>query len=452
MKQMPGVRKRRVSVGRILGGLVLIAGAVVVSIWPRASREPPSRFVGPAPALLDPDIRFIPVANFSTPTKWPDGKTPDAPSGFLVTRFAAGLDSPRWLHVLPNGDVLVAESSTAQHEPTSLYQTIGSWLLRRAGHKYKPSANRITLLRDSARKGIADTQSAFLADLHQPFGMELLGDKLFVGDTDALLSFEYRAGATHIDGSPTMLMGLPAGGYNNHWTRNVVKNRAGTKLYVTVGSGSDHAENGVDNEIRRADILELDPDGKNPRVFASGLRNPVGLDWAPGTDTLWAVVNERDMLGNDLAPDYLTSVREAGFYGWPDSYWGQHKDPRVKPERPDLVARAMAPDYALGNHVAPLGLTFYTAGLFPERYRGGAFIAEHGSWNRKPFAGYKVVYVPFRDGRPAGLPEDFLTGFMPADEPGTAYGRPVGIAVDTDGALLVADDVGDCVWRVAPSK
>jgi glucose/arabinose dehydrogenase len=450
----PKAEKRRVSTGlRMLGGLLLVAAALVVGVWPRASRESPSRFVGPDPTLLDPDIRLIPVVSFSTASQWPEGKTPDAPSGFVVTRFAAGLDHPRWLHVLPNGDVLVAESSTVQHEPTSLHQIVGSWLLRKAvGGSNKASANRITLLRDSTRQGVADTRTTFLADLHQPFGMELLGDKLYVGDTDALLSFDYTAGATRIDGPKATLMELPAGGYNNHWTRNIIKNRAGTKLYVTVGSGSDHAEHGVDNEIHRADILELDPDGKNLRVFASGLRNPVGLDWAPGTETLWAVVNERDMLGNDLAPDYLTSVREGGFYGWPYSYWGGHKDPRVQPERPDLAARAMAPDYALGNHVAPLGLAFYTADRFPERYRGGAFIAEHGSWNRKPFAGYKVVYVPFRDGRPAGPPEDFLTGFMPADEPGTAYGRPVGVAVDRDGSLLIADDVGDCVWRVEASN
>ncbi len=282
--------------------------------------------------------------------------------------------------------------------------------------------------------------------------MLVLGGTFYVADTDALLAFDYAPGSARIDGPPRTVMELPAGGYNNHWTRNVVANRAGTKLYVTVGSGSDHAENGMDNEALRADILELDPDGAHLRVFASGIRNPVGLAWAPGSETLWVVANERDMLGNDLVPDYLTSVRDGGFYGWPYSYWGSHLDPRVHAQRAGGVEGALAPDYALGSHVAALGLAFYTAERFPAHYRGGVFIGEHGSWNRKPFAGYKVVYVPFGDGRPAGPPEDFLTGFMPAGEPGTSYGRPVGVAVDAAGGLLVADDVGGCVWRVVPSK
>jgi glucose/arabinose dehydrogenase len=433
-------------------GLLAIAGLVVFSVTRTpTSHEAPERFVGPTPAILPPDEGIVPIVNFSTAAGWPAGKTPSAPEGFTVTRYAEGLDHPRWLYVLPDGDTLVAESSTLPREPKSIYDRIANDLQRKSG-AVKPPANRITLLRRTAGQSAAASQTTFLTGLHQPFGMLVLGSTLYVGDTDALLAFDDPPGSTRIEAAPRTVATLPAGGYNNHWTRNVVANRAGTKLYVSVGSGSDHSENGIGNEAQRADILELDPDGSHLRVFASGIRNPVGMAWAPGADVLWTVANERDMLGNDLVPDYLTSVRDGAFYGWPYAYWGAHPDPRVTPARPDEVARAIAPDYALGSHVAALGLAFYTADHFPARYRGGAFVAEHGSWNRKPFAGYKVVYVPFRDGHPSGPPEDFLTGFMPADEPGKSYGRPVGVVVDPDGALLVADDVGDCVWRVAASK
>lgn len=428
-----------------------VAFVLVVRECPSTSHEPIERLVGANPLLPAPDERFVPTLNFSTASGWPDGKVPAAPAGFIVTRYAAGLDHPRWLYVLPNLDVLVAEASTIPREPKSIHDRAQFSYQRRSG-EMKPSANRISLLRrrgggDAGARSV-DAPAPFLSGLHQPFGMALAGSKLYIADTDALLSFDYAVGTSHVDSAPQTLLALPAGGYNNHWTRNLIANRAGTKLYVTVGSGSDHAEDGLDQEAQRADILELNPDGSEVRVFASGIRNPVGLAWAPGAETLWTVVNERDMLGNDLAPDYLTRVVDGGFYGWPYSYWGGHLDPRVRPQRADLVARAIVPDYALGAHVAALGLVFYESDRFPSRYRGGAFIAEHGSWNRKPYAGYKVIFVPFRDGRPAGPPEDFLTGFMPAESPGTTYGRPVGLAVDGSGALLVADDVGNCVWRV----
>jgi glucose/arabinose dehydrogenase len=333
----------------------------------------------------------------------------------------------------------------------SIAQAVQIWLQRDAG-SVKDSANRITLLRDSRRRGTAAERFVFATNLNQPFGMVLLGDHFYVANTDGVWRFPYHGGDTHLEGPGEKVLDLPAGGYNNHWTRNLIADRAGTKLYVTVGSGSNVGENGIDNEFHRANILQFNPDGSGLRVFASGLRNPNGLAFAPGTDTLWAVVNERDMLGNDLVPDYLTRVKDGGFYGWPYSYWGKNVDERVKPQRPDLIATAITPDYALGAHVAALGLTFNTGDALPEQFRGGAFIGEHGSWNRRPFAGYKVVFVPFRDGQPIGKPEDFVTGFMPADQQGVAYGRPVGVAIDQTGALLVADDVGNAVWRIAVER
>jgi glucose/arabinose dehydrogenase len=299
---------------------------------------------------------------------------------------------------------------------------------------------------------MAEQRFVFASNLNQPFGMLLLNGNFYIANTDSVWRFPYRDGDTRLEGPGEKILDLPAGGYNNHWTRNLIANRAGTKLYVTVGSGSNVGENGIDSEFHRANILEFNPDGSGLRILASGLRNPNGLAFAPGTDTLWTVVNERDMLGNDLVPDYLTSIKNGGFYGWPYSYWGKNLDERVKPQRPDLVATAIAPDYALGSHVAALGLTFHTGDAFPQHFRGGAFIGEHGSWNRRPYSGYKVVYVPFRDGQPYGKPEDFITGFMPADRQGVAYGRPVGVAVDSTGALLIADDVGNTISRVAAER
>ena len=436
--------------GRWAAAAVVALAALLVVLFMIGGRSPPSdhEVVGADPQLPPPDRSLLPTINFSQAQPWPADKIPEAPAGFKVTRYASGLDHPRWLYVLPNGDVLVAESSTVPPETRSLGAFVQSWVQRNSG-TVKESANRITLLRDTQGAGIPDQRFVFASGLRQPFGMLLLDGQFYVANTDGVWRFPYRDGDTQLEGRGAKILDLPAGGYNNHWTRNIIADRAGGKLYVTAGSGSNVGENGIDNEFHRANILEINPDGSGLRVFASGLRNPNGLAFAPGTNTLWTVVNERDMLGNDLVPDFLTSVKDGGFYGWPYSYWGKTIDDRVSPQRPDLVATALAPDYALGAHVAALGLAFYAAKVFPEHFRGGAFIGEHGSWNRRPFAGYKVVYVPFRDEKPSGKPEDFLTGFTPQEKPGIAYGRPVGVAVDATGALLVADDVGKTVWRVA---
>jgi glucose/arabinose dehydrogenase len=444
----PRRRLRRVFVFLLAGALLAALGVGLLLIF---GREPPSTngdLVGAGVQLPAPVRSLVPTVNFSQAQPWPAGKQPIAPDGFRVTAYASGLDHPRWLYVLPNGDVLAAEASAVPRRDRSIAQVVQVWLQRNAG-SIKDNANRITLLRNVNKAGTAEQRFIFASGLNQPFGMFLLKGNFYVANTDGVWRFPYRDGDTHLEGSGEKILDLPAGGYNNHWTRNLIANRAGTKLYVTVGSGSNVGENGIDSEFHRANILEFNPDGSGLRVFASGLRNPNGLAFAPGTDTLWTVVNERDMLGNDLVPDYLTSVKDGGFYGWPYSYWGKNVDERVKPPRPDLVATAIPPDYALGSHVAALGLTFYTCEALPQHFRGGAFIGEHGSWNRRPFTGYKVVFVPFHEGRPNGNPEDFVTGFMPADQPGVTYGRPVGVAVDSTGALLIADDVGDTVWRVA---
>jgi glucose/arabinose dehydrogenase len=452
MKLAKPRRRLRPMFGSLFAAAVLVALGVGL-LW-IFGREPPSNrddLVGAGVQLPSPVRSLVPTINFSQAQPWPSGKLPMAPDGFRVTALAAGLDHPRWLYVLPNGDVLVAEASTVPRRDRSIAQTVQVWLQRNAG-SIKTSANRITLLRKVSEAGTAEQRFVFASNLNQPFGMLLLNGNFYVANTDGVWRFSYRDGDTQLEGPGEKILDLPAGGYNNHWTRNLIANRAGTKLYVTVGSGSNVGENGIDNEFHRANILEFNPDGSGLRVFASGLRNPNGLAFAPGTDTLWTVVNERDMLGNDLVPDCLTSIKDGGFYGWPYSYWGKTVDERVKPQRPDLVATAIVPDYALGAHVAALGLTFYTGDAFPQHFRGGAFIGEHGSWNRRPYSGYKVVFVPFRDGQPYGKPEDFLTGFMPADQQGVAYGRPVGVVVDSTGALLIADDVGGTVWRVAAER
>jgi len=402
-------RRLRLIFGSLLACAALLTlGVGLLLIF---GREPPSikgDLVGAGVQVPSPARSLVPTINFSEAQPWPDGKQPIAPEGFDVTAYASGLDHPRWLYVLPNGDVLVAEASTVPRRDRSIAQAVQVWLQRNAG-SIKDSANRITLLRDSRKAGTAEQRFVFASNLNQPFGMLLLGHNFYVANTDSVWRFPYRDGDTHLEGPGEKILDLPAGGYNNHWTRNLIADRAGTKLYVTVGSGSNVGENGIDNEFHRANILEFNADGSGLRVFASGLRNPNGLAFAPGTDTLWTVVNERDMLGNDLVPDYLTSVKDGGFYGWPYSYWGKNIDERAKPQRPDLVATAIVPDYALGAHVAALGLTFSTGDTFPDHFRGGAFIGEHGSWNRRPFAGYKVVYVPFRNGQPDGKPEDFVT-------------------------------------------
>ena len=423
------------------------AVAVVVAL-PAASaiaQTPISEMpgIGPAPKLPEPD-QSASAVNFSRVIGWPEGRGPVAPEGFQVEAFGAGLDSPRWLHVLPNGDVLVAEARTLpkSDRPAEIQEGLA------AAGSVGVSPNRLTLLRDGDGDGTAEVRETFVEYLNQPFGMALVGDELYVANTDGVVRFPYREGQTRIDAPGELILPLPAGGYNNHWTRNIIASPDGQKLYVSVGSASNVGEYGMDEEIRRANILEINPDGSGEKVFASGLRNPNGMDWAPETSALWTAVNERDGLGDDLVPDYITSVRDSGFYGWPYSYYGQNEDPRRAGERPDLVARAIVPDYALGSHTASLGLLFYDGGSFPERYRGGAFVGQRGSWNRSDFSGYKVVFVPFDGGQPSGAPEDFLTGFIADPERGEAYGRPVGLALLPDGSLLVADDAGNTVWRV----
>lgn len=385
---------------------------------------------GPNPQLPEPYATDS-VRRSADVIGWPDGAMPTAPEGFRVQRFAGGLDNPRSLYVLPNGDVLSAEAKT------KIAGIIGS------------SADQITLMRDGDGDGLAETKTVFLDGLKRPFGITLIGDSLYVANTDGVYVYPYTTGATRIEAEGKKILNLPAGGYNHHWTRNLLASPDNEKIYVSVGSASNNAEYGLDEEIRRANILEINPDGSGEKIFASGLRNPVGMDWNPADGTLWSVINERDKLGDGLVPDYMTAVRDGGFYGWPFSYFGQHPDPRMKGQRPDLVAQAISPDYALGSHTAPLGLAFYDGTMFPARYRNGAFIAQHGSWNHSSFVGYKVIFVPFREGKPLKPAEDFLTGFMKDQESGDVYGRPVSIAVGPDGALLVADDAGDAIWRVS---
>ncbi|MGE0719495.1 MAG: sorbosone dehydrogenase family protein [Alphaproteobacteria bacterium] len=426
-----------------------LCAALAVAACGDTAALPEDASTGPDPVLPAPSAPLIPTVNIASATGWPDGRRPRPAAGLAVTPFASGLDHPRWLYVLPNGDVLVAESNAPErpeHAPGIkgwVFDTIQSW----AGAGV-PSANRITLLRDGDGDGTAELKSAFLVGLNSPFGMTLVDDSLYVANTDAIVRFPYVEGATRIDAPGEKLADLPAGPLNHHWTKNVIASPDGARLYATVGSNSNIAENGLAKEEGRAAILAIDRATGRSRVFASGLRNPNGLDWEPQSGVLWTVVNERDELGSDLVPDYLTAVRDGGFYGWPFSYWGQHVDTRVSPQNPGLVARALRPDYALGNHVAPLGLVFAEGAALPAAYSSGAFVGLHGSWNRRPRSGYKVVFVPFAGGRPSGPPADVLTGFVDAaaDE---AMGRPVGVAIDGRGGLLVADDVGNVVWRVS---
>lgn len=380
------------------------------------------------------------VQNYSKVIGWPAGKTPVAPAGFTVTKFADSLDNPRWIYVAPNGDIFVAESNT----PHSTLEKITG---------QKRSADRITLFRDANNDGVAEIRSVYLKGLNKPFGMLVLNNSFYVANTGNVMQFPYNAAANaiNIKDKGKEIIKLPSG--PRHWTRNIIANEAGSKIYIAVGSSSNVAENGIDKETRRADILEVNPDGTGERVYASGLRNPVGMDWAPRTNMLWTAVNERDELGDNLVPDYLTSVKEGGFYGWPYSYYGQHVDPRMKDKLDNqLVSKAIVPDVALGNHTASLGLAFYKAKSFPANYQGGAFIGQHGSWNSSVFTGYKVVYIPFSNGKPSGKMQDFLTGFIADESKKEVYGRPVGVAVLKDGSLLVADDAGNCLWRVAATK
>jgi glucose/arabinose dehydrogenase len=435
---------------------ILLAVWIGVLTLPLAACNDPQDTVtaeqsfGPSPTLPAPQKSWIPTVNVATATGWPAGGKPTAANGMAVNAFATGLDHPRSLYVLPNGDVLVAETNAPPKPDDG--KGIKAWATRlvmgRAGANTS-SANRITLLRDSDGDGTAETKTVFLEGLNSPFGMVLVGNDFYVADSDAILKFPYHDGDTKITVSGVKLTDLPAGTINHHWTKDLTASPDGTKLYATVGSNSNVGENGIAAEKDRAGVLEIDRASGASRVFASGLRNPNGPSWQPQSGALWVTVNERDELGNDLVPDYMTSVKDGGFYGWPYSYYGQHVDVRVDPQRPDLVAKAIVPDYALGAHTASLGLTFNTGNLFPQDMAGGAFVGQHGSWNRKPRAGYKVIFVPFANGKPAGGPQDVLTGFLNAD--GEAQGRPVGVKIDKQGALLVADDVGNAVWRVTPS-
>ena len=412
---------------------------------------PVSAGTGPHPTLPRPSTSLIPTVNVATARGWPAGAMPTAAAGTAVSAFARDLDHPRWLYVLPNGDVLVAETNGPPRPADA--KGIKGYFFKRFQKKAGagvPSANRITLLRDSDGDGIAETRSVLLAGLESPFGMALVGNTLYVANADSLVRFPYSTGDIHITAPGVKVSDLPGGPINHHWTKNVIASADGSKLYVSVGSNSNVAENGMDEEAGRAAIWEIDAKTGTHRIFASGLRNPVGMTWEPESGALWVSVNERDELGSDLVPDYMTAVRDGGFYGWPFSYYGQHVDARVEPQRPDLVATALVPDFALGPHTASLGLTSSLGSTLPSPFDHGMFVGQHGSWNRTPASGYKVIFVPFAAGKPSGDPVDVLTGFL--DQFGDALGRPVGVAIDKRGALLVADDVGNVVWRVTKAR
>jgi len=442
------------AVSTVVRTMALLTVALCLATGQACSQESHPSFastLGIKPSLPPPDKALVPTINVAKAAGWPDGKAPVAAQGLRVTAFATGLAHPRWVYVLPDGGVLVAETSAPERpdEGKGFRGRIMSFFMKRAGSA-EPSANRIALLRDDDRDGVAETRSVFLAELNSPLGMALVGDSFYVANTDGIVRFPYEAGQTAIAVPAVNITDLPAGTRNHHWTKNIVASRDGSRLYATVGSNSNAAENGMEVEEGRAAIWEVSPADGSKRLFATGLRNPNGMDWEPDTGVLWTVVNERDELGNDLVPDFLTSVRDGAFYGWPYSYFGAHVDDRVKPPRPDLVASAISPDYSLGSHVAALGVAFSDGKTLGPPFASGAFIGQHGSWNREPRSGYNVVFVRFEGGKPAGEPVEILTGFITED--GTAYGRPVGVAVDGRGGLLVVDDVGDTVWRVVASQ
>ena len=428
---------------RSISMLALLAGALAAC--GTTADAPVSIGYGPSPELPAPSNNLLPVVNVQEATGWPEGAIPVAADGLSVQAFATGLDHPRWLHVLPNGDVLVAETNAPPRPEDG--DGIRGFFMKQAMEKAGaavPSANRISLLRDRDGDGVADEKHAFLTGLNSPFGMQLVGDTLYVANTDAIVAFPYEAGATEITAPGETLTSLPAGPINHHWTKNILASEDGTKLYATVGSNSNIAENGMEAEEGRAAIWEVDIATGEKRLFATGLRNPNGLAWA-SDGSLWTAVNERDELGNNLVPDYVTSVQDGAFYGWPWSYYGQTVDARVKPANPDMVAAAIPPDYALGSHTASLGIEFANGANLGETFSEGLFVGQHGSWNRKPAVGYKVVFVPFNGAQPSGMPVDVLTGFLDGNK---ARGRPVDVALANDGALLVTDDVGNIVWRV----
>jgi glucose/arabinose dehydrogenase len=437
-----------VLVAMLAANLVLVASAQQSEPKPGVATEAAPAGFGENPSMPAAKHNWLPTVRWSVANEpWAVGQRPNAAASLAVAAFARGLKHPRWLHVLPNGDVLVAEAATEPVASWSPRAIIQNMVQRRSGAIVE-NANRITLLRDKDGDGIAEEQMVFLEGLRQPFGMALIGEHLYVANTDSVMRFPYRNGDTRITDTGTKLLDLPVG---HHWTRALLASRDGSKLYVTVGSGSNVGENGLELEQGRATILELDIASGRSRTFASGLRNANGMALEPTTGTLWTVVNERDEIGDDVPPDYLTSVKDGGFYGWPYSYWGNHVDSRVQPARPDLVATAITPDYGLGTHTASLGLAYYGGSELPAPFRGGMFVGQHGSWNRSQYSGYKVIFVPFRDGRPAGNPLDVLTGFLKDDASGVAHGRPVGVAIDSRGGLLVADDTGNIIWRVSAS-
>ncbi|MBP2158786.1 MULTISPECIES: sorbosone dehydrogenase family protein [Asticcacaulis] len=429
--------------------LLLLGVALVLTGCGETATLRPEDGMGVNPKLPKPVKTLVPTVKIAEVAGWTIDQAPTPAPGLQVEAFARNLTHPRWLHVLPNGDVLVAESDAPPKpkEDNSIRGFFMKMLMKKAGSN-RGSPNRITLLRDANHDGAAELQVVFLQNLNSPFGMALIGDQLYVANTDSLVRYTYHEGDTAITGPATKVADLPGGPINHHWTKGLIASKDGGKLYVSVGSNSNVAENGMAAESNRAAILEIDAATGATRLFASGLRNPVGMAWNPETGALWTVVNERDEIGSDLVPDYMTSVKPGGFYGWPYSYYGQIVDTRVKPQDPAKVASAIKPDFALGAHTASLGLTFYTGGLLSEGYKNGAFVGQHGSWNRNPPSGYKVIFVPFSGGQPSGMPQDVLTGFLGPD--GKARGRPVGVAQDIDGALLVADDAGNTVWRVTP--
>jgi glucose/arabinose dehydrogenase len=413
--------------------------------------DPNSQY-GANPVLPEPSEELIADVGVYQVTGWKRGEAPIVPEGFQIEPIATGLSNPRNVLALPNGDVLIVESKNEAGEPVQRPKDpIRDWIMARAHSQTQSgqapgASNRITLVRDANGDGKPEGRSVLLENLNAPFGVAVVGGDLYVANTDAIVRYPFTAGQTRITAPGVKVTDLPAGPINHHWTKSLTASPDGSRLYVSVGSNSNAMERGPEAEKDRAAILEVDPRTGLRRVFASGLRNPNGLTFYPGSNTLWAVINERDELGPNLVPDYMTSVRPGAFYGWPYSYYGQHLDPRVRPQRPDLVARSFKPDYALGSHVAPLGLAFYTGSSFPAAFRGGAFVGEHGSWNRAHPHGYKVAFIGFRGGRPLGIPQDFVTGFL---RDGKARGRPVGVAMDRTGALLIADDVGATVWRVS---
>lgn len=434
--------------GRAYAGMAALVSVIVTGCAGPAS-APVEVAYGQSPAEMQPEQSIVPLVNVADVERWRPGETPLAAGGLSANAFATGLDHPRWLHVLPNGDVLVAETNAPERpdEYKGVQGQIMKSVMNKAG-AVTPSANRITLLRDANGDGVAETKTVFLANLNSPFGMALAGGRLYVANTDAIVSVPYATGDTRVTAVPQVLTDLPAGTRNHHWTKGLIASRDGSKLFATVGSNSNIGENGMEEEEGRAAIWEVDRSTGTKRLFATGLRNPNGLDWNPATGELWTAGNERDGLGHNLPADYITSVRDGAFYGWPWSYYGRTVDERVKPANPERVAAATAPDYAVGAHTASLGLVFARSDALGETFSEGAFVGQHGSWNRDPKSGYRVIFVPFRGGRPAGDPVDVLTGFLTPDE-SKARGRPVGVALAGDGSLLVADDVGNTVWRVS---